>query len=463
MRNTKVFLLVVLATILVTCSNDSEPVVETVTEGVPGSLEESAADSEGSGLPPTTDAPATEEGELDQAEIDVQSEDPTPTIEPTPTIPEPTNEPVDEETQERAGQLYRVLVMAQASAELLNETAVRSQEGELEGFDWLGATIVIGAITVAIEDAQVEIDPPESLQSFADDIFELNGMTRDVLARWYDEEIYSEDVILEMEPILFQMEDVISNAEVVMGEEYDGDAAELAQIREELVEELAATLDSAGGIDAAGTTKSQDVANTPSSITVADEFIEISGVGPAVSENFELDSCYKSIFYTTIDGDDWAGVELHSIDEGDYDFVATGNDVKQIELEGGIYFLTTDVEDGVEWSVRGECQSTDDLLAEVPPATDPMPEVFLELDGIGPAVSDNIALGSCYKSVFYTTIDGDDWAGVELHSIDEGDYDFVATGNDVKQIELEGGIYFLTIDVEDGVEWSIRGECGDST
>jgi Ni,Fe-hydrogenase III component G len=466
MRKVKI-LLVVLALALVACSDGSESPEVTVSDADSGSAEEVNVETEDSEQPSTTDAevPTNEEGETEQAEIEEEPAQPTPTIEPTPTIPEPTTEPVDEETREMAGQVYSMLVMAQAAAEMLNDTAVKSQAGELESFEWLGTTIVIGALGSAIDEAEAEFDPPESLESLAEDTFELNRMAGEILGRWYNEEIYADDVLLELEPVLFHLEDVISKAEVVMEEEYGVDASELAQVRQEMMEELSAALESDGEESELETSETdnetQDVENTPPTIAVSEEYIEISGVGPAVTENFELDRCYKAVFQSTVSGRGFSTVELHSIDEGDYRSIAIGgDDVSQIELEGGTYFVAVETDDGTEWTVRGECQSTDEQLAEVAPAADPASEIILELEGTGPTVSDNIALNSCYKGVFITEVSGSGFSTVELHSIDEGDYRSIAIGgDDVSQIELEGGTFFLAVDAEEGAEWTVRGEC----
>jgi hypothetical protein len=133
---------------------------------------------------------------------------------------------------------YQYMVLIQVTAVTLNEAAIKVQKGELDGLDAWALTMVLGIFIDAIDEAFAETEPPAQLAEAAETAQALNEQVKDVLARWFNEEIDSGQVQVELEPVLPALEATAKGMEAVIARGYGIDATELASIREEAVADL---------------------------------------------------------------------------------------------------------------------------------------------------------------------------------------------------------------------------------
>lgn len=156
----------------------------------------------------------------------------------TVTRTNPTN-------MEEVEQTYKALVMIQAVAEALNETALRVQNGELEGFESLGAIIAVGAMAKGIEDIMPEISPPDYLASELRAARSLNNDVRTLLGRWMDQEIDSSEVLAELTPLLNEIDSTVTDAEEKLAREAGLNTENLTETRREAMESVAQAFEAA--------------------------------------------------------------------------------------------------------------------------------------------------------------------------------------------------------------------------
>lgn len=188
-----------------------------------------------------SDVPAaTAEASQESEEAIEPANEPATTSDPTPiaTSINPTN-------MEEVEQTYKALVMIQAVAEALGETASRVQNGELEGFESLGAIIAVGAMAKGIEDIMPEITTPDYLASELRAARSLNNDVRTILGRWMDQEIDSSEVLAELDPLLDEIDSTVTDAEEKLAREAGLDTEKLTETRREAMESVAQAFETA--------------------------------------------------------------------------------------------------------------------------------------------------------------------------------------------------------------------------
>ena len=191
-------------------------------------------------------------------------------IEPTSiSTSSPTVPPTNPTNMEEVEQTYKALVMIQAVAEALNETASRVQNGELEGFESLGAIIAVGAMAKGIEDIMPEISPPDYLISELRAARSLNTDVRLLLGRWMDQEIDSSEVLAELTPLLNEIDSTVMDAEEKLGREAGLNTENLTETRREAMESVAQAFEAAP----AGTTEPLITSEPPVGEKIALNFL----------------------------------------------------------------------------------------------------------------------------------------------------------------------------------------------
>jgi hypothetical protein len=160
---------------------------------------------------------------------------PSPTNPPTAT-PSPTALP--EELKSRILNSYSAIVLIQLDAEGINEIAAGRVSGELASFQAGIMRFAVAAMIQGVEEAIPELDPPEPLMDAWNDALGVHEATKDVLRRWFNDEIDSEQVLTEMPPILQAAEAAAGDAEEAIERAYAIDAEELRAKREEVVREF---------------------------------------------------------------------------------------------------------------------------------------------------------------------------------------------------------------------------------
>jgi hypothetical protein len=189
--------------------------------------------SEGVALP-TAQIADVEDTRNQESSITDEPDTPSPTItiavDPTA---EPTRTPLSSASLEQIEETYKALVLVQATAEVLNETAKRVQSGELEGFESFGALIAVGAVAAAVTEFLPQVSPPDYLVSEVRAARSLNDDVRTLLGRWFDREINSATVLEEMVPLLTEVDSIIQGAEEKLAREAGLSAQSLTQARQD--------------------------------------------------------------------------------------------------------------------------------------------------------------------------------------------------------------------------------------
>lgn len=99
------------------------------------------------------------------------------------------------------------------------------------------------------------------------------------------------------------------------------------------------------------------------------------------------------------------------------------------------------------------------------PTLEPIPEVFLDIEGTGDIVTENYTWNECGKAVFYWTAAGRDNVIIHLNSAEDPE-DWSGLVNEIGPGEgqvlepFSAGTYFL--EISGPIEgWTFRGECQD--
>lgn len=171
-------------------------------------------------------------------------------LEATPELESPTS-------QTQVEQTYKALVLVQATAELLSETAKRVQSGELEGFESFGSLIAIGAIASGIDESLPQITPPDYLASDVRAAISLNDDIQALLSRWFDSEIDSTVVLEEIDPLLIEIDSLLTEAEEKLARESDLDAETLERTRQEAMESISEVFETTPDTSLSATTEPQ--------------------------------------------------------------------------------------------------------------------------------------------------------------------------------------------------------------
>lgn len=184
--------------------------------------------------------------EVSTTEALILTDTPASTVTPLPTDtlePAPPATTLPDDLVKQIEQTYKALVLVQAAGEMLNETAIRIQAGELEGLESFGYLIAVGAIAKGVDESIAEMSPPDLLAAELEDAKAVNNEVRLVISRWLDKEIDSSQVVEEMEPLLVSIDDIVTKAEKILAEEFGRDPEELSEQRREAMESVSEIFD----------------------------------------------------------------------------------------------------------------------------------------------------------------------------------------------------------------------------
>lgn len=201
--------------------------------------------------------------------------------------------------------------------------------------------------------------------------------------------------------------------------------------------------------------------------------LEISGTGAAITDDFQLPACFKSVLYWDVAANSFgaASLILTGYNKGTGDslnyvnefamniYIGGINGSAYSSLSGGTYYFQIENTDEV-WNVRVECQ---DGVAPV--------GTGMNIQGVGSVVTDNYTLTACNKSIFNWSVEPNS-SGVAsliltLCSLEEcstivnefkQDMTSALTGQALQG--LKGGDYFLYSE-NTQQPWSVTWECKD--
>ena len=184
----------------------------------------------GTPLPPTdTPVPPTETPAPTDTPTATATEPPTAT--PTPTA-------LPEALKERIMRTYGLITLIQLDAEGANEIAEGLASGELDSLQAGIMRLAMATVIGSVEELIPEFDPPAELADVWEDALEVHEATKDVLRRWFNEEIDSKVVLEEMESILEDAEEAALDAGEAIEDAWPIAAEELGAMRDEVLQEF---------------------------------------------------------------------------------------------------------------------------------------------------------------------------------------------------------------------------------
>jgi hypothetical protein len=169
----------------------------------------------------------------------------TATHTPTPTATEaPTGTPsppaLAEELKDRILRTYGTIVLIQLDAEGTNAIADGLASGELGNFEAAIMRLGVATIVQTVEELIPELSPPAELADAWEAALQVHEETKDVLRRWFDDEIDSGQVLEVMQSILRDAEDAARDAEAAIEGAWQIAAEELSAKRDEVLREFEA-------------------------------------------------------------------------------------------------------------------------------------------------------------------------------------------------------------------------------
>lgn len=166
----------------------------------------------------------------------------TPTETPTPTAT-PTITPLPAVVKKQIDSNYITLVFIQSGVELLEETAQRVNSGELEGFEAFGSILVVSVLLDTVDESTTKLKKLDELSEIWPASIDILREAEDILGRWFNKEINSGDVLVEIAPLIEEIDTLLQDAEAILSEKFSVDQDELRQLREETIEDIRAIYD----------------------------------------------------------------------------------------------------------------------------------------------------------------------------------------------------------------------------
>ncbi|HJZ48686.1 MAG TPA: hypothetical protein VKE41_16025 [Roseiflexaceae bacterium] len=137
---------------------------------------------------------------------------------------------------------YVSLVLIKGIAVMLDDTAQRSQAGQLKGFEGFGRLIAIGAFYKAISENLAKDAPDPALQAGWEQARMVLPKLQNVLAQLSDKKITTADVPALTAPIHTEIDQMLDTAEAGLSAAYGTDPAKLKEIRDKAITDLQNTL-----------------------------------------------------------------------------------------------------------------------------------------------------------------------------------------------------------------------------
>ena len=167
----------------------------------------------------------------------VLTDTPAPTVTSTPTrMPSPS--PVPEGLRRRALETWEPLALIQMNAEILSETALRIDTGELTGFAASLLPVVLVDVINAVDQETLGVQPVPELEGHWEEMLVVQDRTKDILAGWRDKEIDTVQVIAEAQPLVAEAERILTETERILSEKYGFPEEELTLGRQQRMKEL---------------------------------------------------------------------------------------------------------------------------------------------------------------------------------------------------------------------------------
>lgn len=139
---------------------------------------------------------------------------------------------------------YGTLLIFDLSTLIVEGTAKQLADDEIDGLEAFGRLLVVGAMFKAVNESLSAEAPHEAFEASWEEAGEILPVVGDVVRRWGDKEIKSDEVLEELVGPREQIDEMMESLDEILVSEYGGDAAALAQFREETAAEFQANLES---------------------------------------------------------------------------------------------------------------------------------------------------------------------------------------------------------------------------
>jgi len=161
---------------------------------------------------------------------------PIPTRTATPT-PDPTETPIPLTDAERESiqQAYMMMLFFELDANMLQELAEKVQDEELTGTDAWSSLFTLALLVNVVDESFPNVTVPDLFVPFWDKAILIHEATKDLVARWFNDEIESSTVLEEIPPHLKDIEKIMDDLDKALAKEYGFERDELDQYREEAI------------------------------------------------------------------------------------------------------------------------------------------------------------------------------------------------------------------------------------
>jgi len=131
------------------------------------------------------------------------------------------------------------MVLIQVDVNLLDQLATKVNSGELSGLDAFASLIAAVGVTNAVDQAIPQTTVPLLMKPFWEKAIPIHESTKELLARWYNKEIASIDVLAETPALMKKIDKIMDDCELGLGLIYGFDINEMRKAREEAMNSLA--------------------------------------------------------------------------------------------------------------------------------------------------------------------------------------------------------------------------------
>lgn len=133
---------------------------------------------------------------------------------------------------------YAVLLMIDASAVALGETAESISTGDIDPFAAMGSLLVLPFMLQMVDEELAKGAPDPVLEDAWEEALVVMPMVQEVAAAWFGEEITPDKVPTRLKPVYPKIDAMIALADEALIDEYDVDPDDLATIRAMMIEEV---------------------------------------------------------------------------------------------------------------------------------------------------------------------------------------------------------------------------------
>jgi tetratricopeptide (TPR) repeat protein len=151
------------------------------------------------------------------------------------TIPSPTPEstPTPTKIEEQILQAYGGLVSIQIDATFLNELTSRTPAEKFDDPQTDGVIHILEDFLQDTDGVLAQATVPDSIAPDWEKALVIHGKVKDLLYQWINRDIESLQVVTEMEPLLSELESIITDTEKILSNEYGYNIDELTKQRQD--------------------------------------------------------------------------------------------------------------------------------------------------------------------------------------------------------------------------------------